>query len=606
MIKKLLNITLLFILTVPAWGASVNLKITPARGKNKIEVGDLFFLYINVSNAEEAPARPQLQGAKLTYFDQTAEQSSMSSVNGHTTMSYSATYTATFRAEKEGSYEFGPISVGGAKSNIVKYSIGKEMPSQSNSTKSTSSDSRLDKDSKPQYIGKGDANLFLRASVSTTDAFEQQAIQYTVKLYTTYDAIKYIGATDSPKFDGFVIEESNDISNSLTFETYNGKTYATAVIARYVIFPQVTGLLKVIGNKYTIAVDRREYYHDAFWGNMSYSVPLQLNVSPNDLIINVKNLPAPKPADFSGAVGNFNLTSRLGSSDFKSNEAASIIYKLTGTGNIKYVQLPDLSALYPSEIEIYSPKTTQDIKVGGSNVSGSVTYDYSFMPLEEGDFRIPDLKLVYFNPESGRYETTVAKGYDISVGKGKNIGTGKRQHLKFDSKLQQVNVSGLKKFREQMIDTFGFWLWFIIPVIILAGAFTSVRIYASRHADMVAFNSRRADKIARRRLRKAISALKKKNADLFYDELLSALWGYIGDKLKMPTSELLRDNIRQVLKKRRINDDATTNFIDIIDKAEFAKYSSADKSDEGMSVAFDSAVKVINALEKEFKKSPSK
>ena len=349
------------LLAIPAFANNVRISVTPQRGKNKIEVGDKFYLTIEVTNISEAPARPDnLPGAKLAYFDRTSEQSSFSSVNGRTTQSYSATYTATFRAVKEGSFSYGPITVGGVKSNKVNYNIGKEMPRQAGSASASQHGTQdTDDDSKPKYIGKGDNNLFLRANVSSTNVYEQQAIVYTVKLYTTYDAIKFIGATDSPKFDGFVVEESKDISSSLSFETYNGKSYATAIIARYIIFPQMTGALKVTGNNYTIAVDRREYYHDSFFGSMSFSTPLQLNVAPNDLVINVRSLPEPKPADFSGAVGKFSLTSDLKSSDFKSNQAASIVYTLKGTGNIKYVQLPDLSALYPPELEVYTPKTTQ-------------------------------------------------------------------------------------------------------------------------------------------------------------------------------------------------------------------------------------------------------
>ena len=462
-----------------------------------------------------------------------------------------------------------------------------------------------DDDSKPKYIGKGDNNLFLRANVSSTNVYEQQAIVYTVKLYTTYDAIKFIGATDSPKFDGFVVEESKDISSSLSFETYNGKSYATAIIARYIIFPQMTGALKVTGNNYTIAVDRREYYHDSFFGSMSFSTPLQLNVAPNDLVINVRSLPEPKPADFSGAVGKFSLTSDLKSSDFKSNQAASIVYTLKGTGNIKYVQLPDLSALYPPELEVYTPKTTQSVSVGSSNVSGSVNFDYSFMPLEEGDFRIPDVKLVYFNPESGRYETSVAKGYNIVVGKGAVSDRKDKAHVKFEPMIQSVDMSDLKIDNTPIVYKFAYWLWYIVPVLLLAIAYVMVRKYISSHADMASFNSKRADKIARRRLRKAAAAMRRQDSDAFYDELLTALWGYLGDKLKMPTSELMRDNIRQVLSEHGVDEAMTNSFIGMIDEAEFAKYSSASSASK-LNEVYDRSATLINGLEKEFKKISSK
>lgn len=458
--RKLYLIILLMLSALGMSAASVQIEVTAGRGKRSIAVGDQFYMTIVVSNSDAEPTPPRnMPGAKLMYFDQTGTSWKMSTVNGATTRSSTVTYTATFRAQKEGTYSYGPISVGGARSNSVRYTIGKggaapqSIPGNNNGGASASAGS--DDDGKPKFIGKGDGNLFMRANVTKTTAYEQEALVYTVKLYTTYDAIKFIGATAAPKFDGFVVEESKDVSTQLNYESYQGKMYATAIIARYIIFPQMTGNLKVTGNTYTVSVDRREYYHDPFWGSMSYSTPLQLNVTPNDLVVNVKPLPSPKPADFSGGVGKFRISSDLKSHNLKTNQAGSIVYTVTGTGNIKYIQLPDLSVLYPPEIEIYSPKSDQKVEVGSANVSGSVTFDYSFMPLEEGQFKIPDVKLVYFNPETGQYETSVAKGYTVNVGKGEASKSGSRKNVRFDSNQQNVKASSLSKSHEPMIESWG-------------------------------------------------------------------------------------------------------------------------------------------------------
>ncbi len=603
MFRRFIILSSLLFSLACAWAGSVHLSIEPQRGKRSIEVGDMFYLYVKVSDISARPNQPSLPGAKLIYFEQTGSESRFESVNGVSRQSSSVIYTATFRALKEGSYSFGPINVGGAKSNQVKYAIGAPMPQ--NNTPATPSGGNAkpapDGSDKPKYIGKGDGNLFLRANVSSSSAYEQQAIVYTVKLYTTYDAIKFIGATSAPKFDGFVVEESKEVSNSLSYETYEGKTYATAVIARYIIFPQMTGSLKVTGNTYTISVDRREYYHDSYYGSMSFAVPMQLNVTPNDLVINVKALPTPKPADFSGAVGDFSISSSLPGSQFKTNQAASIVYKVQGTGNIKYVQLPDLSALFPADIEIYTPKNTQDVKVGASSVSGSVSFDYSFMPLEEGTFKIPDVKLIYFDPVAEEYKTSVAKGYTINVGKGAGSKSARRNHLRFEQKLLDVDTDDLRLSRSPMVYSFSYWLWYILPVVILLTSFIFYHRYVSLHADMVAFNSRRANKMARRRLRKANAAIRQNDHDRFYDELLLALWGYLGDKLKMPTSELMRDNVRQVLVEKSISSDTIDLFIRIIDDAEFAKYSPA-AAGQTIKEAYQEAADIIDRLEKEFKK----
>lgn len=597
-------VVLLTIALMPVYGASIHISQSPGRGKRVIEVGDMFYIYIEVSDMEGRPEVPKnVPGAKVMYFDHTGQSSSMSNINGRITQTSSNTYTMTLRALKEGTFTFGPITIGGVKSNVLKYSIGKASPAQQQPMPGGNTGSMSDdQDGKPKFIGKGDGNLFLKASVTSTNVYEQQALVYTVKLYTTYDAIKFIGATAAPKFEGFVVEESKQIDNSLNFETYNGKSYATAIIARYIIFPQMTGQLKVSGNTYTVSVDQREYYHDPIWGNMALSKPLQLNVTPNDLLVNVKPLPSPKPADFSGGVGKFNISSVLKSNDFKTNQAALIEYVVTGTGNLKYVQLPDLSTLYPPQLEIYSPTTDLKTQVGASNVSGTETFDYSFMPLEEGNFRIPEVKLVYFNPETGKYETSVAKSYNITVGKGKNSAKSQtKSHARFDSSLQDVKISSLKKTCVPYIMHFGYWLFYILPLAALLSCFVVYRNYVKSHSDMVALNSRRANKLARRRLKKAYGAMQKRDENKFYDELLIAIWGYLGDKLKIPTSELLRDKIRSILEEKGIPTQDIDGVIALLDKCEYAKYSPASGA-EGMRESYNEAITSINDLERSFKK----
>lgn len=601
MIRKYITPILIILFSIGiASGASVTLRIEPPRGKNSIGVGDTFYLSIKVSNTNDVPSQPDVPGTKTAYYIKTSEESSFANINGQTSQNISATYTATLIAENEGTFTYGPISVGGVRSNQVKFTIGSQSaPSQAQQGPSVNYDN-VDDYSKPKSIDMGDSNLFMRASVSETTAYEQQALLYTVKLYSSYANIKFIGATASPKFDGFVVEESKDVSNNLAYETLNGKRYVTAIIARYIIFPQMTGNLRIKGNTYTVSVDRREYFHDSFWGNMSYTTPLQLNVTPNDLVINVKPLPQPKPADFSGGVGKFSISSELKTKSFKTNEVGTIVYKVQGTGNLKYIQLPDLSLIYPTEIDVFSNNSNLDVNIGANNVSGSITYDYSIMPLEEGKFHIPEVKLVYFNPQTGTYETAVAQGFDIEVGKGSASSQNTRR-LRFDSKLQNIDPTKLIKEYYPIVLTFKYWLWYIIPIIVLIASFIFYRRYVTTHADMVSLNSRRADKIARRRLRKAAKAIRKNNAEQFYTELLKALWGYMSDKLKMPTSELMRDNIRTVMASRNISDEQIDMFIRIIDDAEFAKYSSAGGK-ENLNKVYDEAAETINSLEKAFKK----
>lgn len=602
--KNILLLLILLFSGVSAFGASVRLTVQNGRGRREIGVGDLFYISYEVSNTETAPEKPSsVPGAKVMYFDRTGQSSSFTSINGKTSQTYSYTYTLTLRAQNEGSFSFGPVTVGGVKSNTVSYTIGKATQPQTGSQQGANGGVGVDRHNSadgPKFIGKGDGNLFLKAEVSKTNAYEQEALAYTVKLYTTYDAIKFIGATSAPKFEGFVVEESKDVSNSLSYETFGGKTYATAIIARYVIFPQMQGQLKVIGNTYTVSVDEREYYHDPLFGNLSVAKPLQLNVTPNDLVINVKPLPSPQPANFSGGVGEFSITSSLPSQTFMSNQAASIVYTVTGKGNLKYVKLPDLNALYPPQIEVYSPTPDVNAVVGKADVSGSARFDYSFMPLESGTFTIPSVELVYFNPQTGNYQTSTAQGYTINVGKGK--GSEKSQtkgRLAFSPDL--MKVSGKLSYEHTpYIKTFGYWLFYLIPVLLLLCAVVYYRAYLKANADLLAVKSRKANKMALRRLKKAAECMKTGNADRFYDEMLAATWGYVGDKLKMPMSELNRQNVSEKLSGHGIKQDVTDQLLALIDECEFAKYA-PEATKTNMKPVYDEGAEVIKNLEESFR-----
>ncbi len=614
----LFSLTLLIGLgfSIPAGMAqSVELRVESESGSNRIATGQLFYILVSVNNiAEEPQAISSAGGAELVYWTKQSETSSFKSVNGKMSQSIRRVYAATLLARKKGTYTFGPITIGGVKSNKVTYTIvdSSDSPNQgarqgaaSQQTGGTSDDDNQDPPQSqdpdanggPTFIGKGNDKLFMRASVSKTTAYEQEALVYTVKLYTTYSSIKFIGATEAPKFEGFVIEESNAISNQLVAETYQGRTYATAVIARYIIFPQMSGKLKIIGNNYTVSTDAQEYYHDPFFSRLTVRRPIQLNVSPNDLEIDVKPLPSPKPANFSGGVGQFRLSSSLKSDRVVANQAGAVTYTVTGEGNLKYIHLPDLNAIYPDEIEVFTPTTDVQTNVGASNVTGSVKFDYSFMPLEQGDFNIPDVELVYFNPATGKYETTVAKGYKLHVEQGEESSKSQAT-LTFSSKLMPVDVDDAPESRPY-IRGFLYWLWYIIPTVILIGVVIVRRKYIAIHSDVIGLRSRRAGKMAKRRLKKAAAAMKAKNEDIFYDEILKAIWGYLSDKLRLPTSELTRDNVSQLLESHGMESNKIESLLKLLDECEFAKYSPASLR-KPMTNIYNEATDMLNSLEEGF------
>ena len=597
-VKNILVILISLFCFIVADAAKVSMQVEMPRGKRGIGVGDTFWISVKLTDIDSKLSQPSnVPGAKLVYFSQTGRSSQSTIVNGNFSHTTSVTYTMTLKAEKEGNFKFGPLTVDGIKSNTVSYSIGKEDTSLSQSGGQSSSSQ--DDQNGPKFIGKGDDKLFLRANVSKTSAFEQEALVYTIKLYSSYAGVKFAGATSAPTFDGFVIEESKINTIQMDYETYNGKTYATAEIARYIIFPQTTGDLKVLGNTYTISVNSQEYYKDPDWGHLTINRPVNLNVKPNDLIVKVKPLPSPRPANFSGGVGEFEIKSELQNSKLKTNHAASIVYSISGSGNLKYLKLPDLNNIFPSQLEVYSPSVKENIAVNSNNTVGDISFDYSFMPLEEGEYAIPSVELVYFNPSTGKYETKQAKGYNVEVTKGEvSSKSQKRDRLVYNTKLEDVGVN--KSSVKLIVDSLSYWLWYIVPILLLIIAISIYRRRINDLANIDLLKSKKANKVARKRLKKAEICLRAKDVDKFYDEILSAMWGYIGDKLRIPISDLNRENVRQKLGDAGVNSEDLDSLISLIDECEFAKYSSS-LGQISMDNVYMHACDVINKLDNSLK-----
>lgn len=568
---------------------------------NRIEVGETFHLTIEAENCTGSINVSQMpKGIKVVYHT-SQSQSSHTITNGKSVQRFVTSLIMTCKGETPGKYSFGPVMVDGVKSNVLTYQV---VPASGNSSRQKPGNSSAGAGSLagqlptgPLFVGKGNEEMFLKAFVNKSTAYEQEAIEYIVKLYTTYGDIKFLGAAAAPKFDGFVVEESSDVSKSFVFEDFNGKSYKTAVIARYIIFPQKSGALKVQGNTYTVSTDAREYYQDPYFQTITVKHPVQLNVTPNDVNIEVKALPQPIPANFMGGVGRFSVRSSFGATSLSTNTAYPLVYTVEGEGNVKYLKLPDLAPLLPNSIEVFSPEVSVDVKVGSSNVSGSSRFDFSIMPREAGNFSIPDLTLSYFDPSEGQYKTITAKGYDIAVAQG-SASAKSQQSATFNPELLPAGVPQLK-VGIPYVNSWLYWLWYIVPVLFFAGALVAYRKYINDHADMTALRSKKASKMALKRLAKAYQCYKSHQEEAFYDEMLAALWGYIGDKLKMPTSELNRSNVSEEFKSHGVSEAAFMPVINLIDECEYAKYTPVSR-DANMHQLYNDALDALSKVDKEY------
>ncbi len=437
--------------------------------------------------------------------------------------------------------------------------------------------------------------MFVRIILSKSSAYEQEAIGCTIKLYTKYSISSFL-PTRQPAFDGFLIQEV-DVQPSLNqMETYNGQNYMTAVLKKCIIFPQKSGKLTINSGNYDISVVQ---YDNVNMGMFQVRQPKEakIKVNSNSASINILPLPQPQPNGFTGAVGTFNIDSRLIGNSFRTNDPATLIYTISGTGNIKYVKEPVID--FPTEFEQYTPKNDIDAEVQGNDVTGRMTVEYTFVPQSVGDFTIGSNKFVYFNPQTKQYVTLNTPSYLIKVAKGVSapVTTDQKDVENKNSDIRHIYLGDKNPMKQHHLVVFESWYWILyIGLLIVAGAVLAInRRNARLNADVTGRRTAKASKVARRRLKAAEGFMKSGDSDKFYEEMLRAIWGYLSDKLSMPVSQLSRDNISATLASKGYSEENANAIVAVLDDCEMARYTP--DSSSHMDSVYERGVNAINKLE---------
>lgn len=587
------HITALFVLAVLLFvsseavnAASVQISLSPSNPG----VGDQVYLKIKVVNSNATPSQPSsVPGFKLLYFTMSQSGSSMYSDGHNTTSSTFREYTATLRAVKEGRYTFGPIVVGGVKSNVVKYSIGKKSVSNSHRSNSNVGNPYAAQYA-PVLAKSGGNDLFLRAEVSNPNPYEQEPVVYTIKMYSSYDGTQVLGSPSAPSFENCTYEISDAVDHEMHREVINGKTYSTAVLMRYILFPTHPGKASIKGNTISFSVKQLLEYDDG----SNYRIPTyqrgQTEATAPTVTLNVKPLPQ-SDSRISG-VGIFKVKSVITKRKLTANQVATVKYIVSGNGNLAFVSLPDISSQLPQELKFVKSESKINKKITADNMTGTVEFTVNFIPTKDGEVELPDIDFCFYNPSSNKIYNVKAAGCVFTVGKQSDSSDDK-EVLSFINKLQSPSELSAKP--TFTIDDRYYYLYFIVPLGLLIISLIVYRRRLHISADVVGLRRKKACKIAKSRLKKSAYYMRHKKSELFYAETLKAMWGYIAHKLDIPVSELSRDNITEQLINHSVTESLIGKVIDIIDRCEFARYTNSDSVD--MHSLYNDATAAINELE---------
>lgn len=582
-----------------------------AEAADVVVSGDQVRLVFTVNSQDIKDFRaPSIKGFDVLMGPSRSQQSSIQIINGKRTSNSSTAFTYILLAGNPGTYTIpaASVEVNGEKvfSNAISIKV---LPQDQTSGNSGNNGGGSASSSRSQAAGSRiSANdLFITATASKTTVHEQEAILLTYKVYTVVNLRQLYGKM--PDLKGFHTQEVElPQQKTFTLEHYKGRNYNTTVWSQYVLFPQQTGKLEIPSITFDGVVAQQTISDDpfdAFFNGGGY-VEVKKKITTPKVVINVQPLPA-KPAGFSGAVGEFKLASSINATDVKTNDAVTIKLTLSGTGNMKLIGTPEVK--FPQDFEIYDPKVTDDYKLTNSGLTGTKTFEYLAIPRHAGNFTIPAIEFTYFDLKSNSYKTLKTEAYNLKVAKGQGNAdqvisdfTNKEsvKMLGKDIRFIKLGDSSLRPKGDFFFGTVGYYLCYLIPLLLFVVFAVIYRQKALENANVAKVKTKKANKVATRRMKLAGKLLAENKKNEFYDEVLKALWGYISDKLSIPVSQLSKDNIEAELTNYGVQEALIAEFFGVLNECEYARYAPGNEN-EAMDKVYSASVEVISKMENSIK-----
>ncbi len=590
---------MLMMAAIPLW-ADEEVSFT-ASAPDAVAVGDQFRLSYTITTQDVRDFRvASIRGFDVLMGPSRSTQSSVQIINGKTTSTQSITFTYILMAKTEGEYTIPGATVTADGNQMVSNSVKiKVLPAD----KSSQSGQQRGTTGSATISGN---DLFITGTINKTTVYEQEAILLTYKIYTQVD-LRGFDNVKLPDFKGFHSQEVELPTNRRWgLEHYKGRNYQTTIFRQFVLFPQQSGKLTIDAARFdasiAVATQVDPFDFDSFFNGGGGGYMVKKSLFTPKLTIDVKALPD-KPAGFSGGVGDLNISSSINSTSVKTNDAVTVKLVISGTGNLKLLSNPEVK--FPEDFEIYDPKSENNFRLTSDGLSGNKVIEYLAIPRNPGDYKIPPVSFTYFDVKSKSYKTLTTEGYDLHVEKGEGNATQtianftNKEELKVlneDIRFIKQNEVKLTPRGSFFFGTTGYWLFYLIPALVFIVFFLIYRKQIAANANVAKVRTRKANKVAVKRLKLAGKLLADNKKDAFYDEVLKALWGYVSDKLSIPMSRLSKDNIEEELRNYGVDDALIAEFLKVLDNCEFARFAPAD-ANQGMDKIYAEALDIISKME---------
>ena len=546
--------------------------------RNAFAVGGSIRLTLTLTNGRGSLTPPDLGG--LVIVQGPFESSNMQFINGRMSSSMSRTYVLT--ATRPGSY-----TIGSAVARIGQGEIRTDPITVEVVAGATGGGDRS-----LEQAQQRNADLFITLDLSRRSAVVGQQVMVTYTLYSRFPNLE-LSKVDIPAVSGAWTEnvDLGDMRWEDRLATVNGLQYRVAILRKQLLFPQKAGRITIGPANVECLVNR------TFFNRGS-----RLATSSGSETLEVQELPAGRPADMSGFAGRLEMEVSADRTQVRANEAVELTVKFSGSGNLKLLDAPELDL--PQDFETYDPETTDRIAVNAAGMSGSRTFRYLVIPRHEGTYELPPIGISYYDVERGGYRSLKADPVVLEVAPGQGEGGGpairrpeQRRLEVLDRDIRYIRSGDLELAPRgrRFFGSAAHLAGLATPLLAFLGFLAWRRRHARMTADVAGLRRRRADKVARQRLKEASAALERDDRSGFYEALHRGLTTYLAGKLDLPEARVDRASVTERLTGMTDGQDLAERSMTLIEACELARF--APVEDRPRKELHDQALQLVRDLE---------
>ena len=514
--------------------------------------------------------RPQLPA--LDGFDNLgstqSQSTSISFVNGRMAQQQSISFIYVLAPKRTGQLEIGPcrITYNGTEYSTQPITVNVVREAQSRPTPAPSrpgrgSDPFAELFEEPAPAGEGD--VFLSASADRSEVYVGEQVTVTYTLYTT-EQVGALSIKDAPAFSGFWVDNLYE-AKQLDYQptTVRGRRYYAAVIRRVALFPTQAGELTV--GPMTLA---GQTVRPGFFFNQA--APFEV-ASPR-IRVNVKPLPeSGRPADFTGGVGDFKLTTSLSRDSSVGGEPVTLTVKVSGTGNIGLVS-PPVPGAVPG-VKVLAPETRDSPSRSGGRVGGTREFMYPLIPQQDGRFVLPEIRLSFFSPRGDSYYTLKSARLEfVAHGVASAAATAIPEQGMRQVGSDIVHIKS-RAGRPAMAETGWAILFYPAGVVVLGFGLFAGRHRRKLEQDRGYRRRARSGGLVKKRLKQATVLLKTGRHAEFYATLSQAILGFVGDRYDLETTGMTGEELRRALLERGVAGQVIDGLLEVVSRCDAARFS---------------------------------